>query len=220
MNVHSYFSPIFVKIGETMSSNDKRIDAYIAKSASFAQPILLHLRELIHQACPDVEETIKWGFPHFDYKGPFCSMASFKNHCAFTFWKGSLLNDPDNILDKNREESMGQFGKLTSLADLPSDKIIKGFIRQAMRLNEEGIKLPQKQKPAEKKELDVPEWFLEALRTNKKAFETFNNFSYSNKKEYVEWVTGAQQEETRNKRLKTTIEWLSEGKTRNWKYQR
>ena len=203
-----------------MSSKDKRIDAYIAKSASFAQPILSHIRTLVHRACPDVEETIKWGLPHFDYRGPFCSMASFKKHFAFTFWKGSLLDDPNNILDKNREESMGQFGKLISLADLPSDAVIEGFIKQAMRLNEEGIKLPQKPKLTEKKELEVPEWFLEALRKNKKANETFNNFSTSNKKEYVEWVMSAKQEETLNTRLKTAIEWLSEGKTRNWKYQR
>ena len=123
---------------------DSRIDAYIASSAPFAQPILNHLRNLVRKACPEVEETIKWGFPHFDHKGIMCSMAAFKQHSAFTFYKGDLLNDPHNALDKNRTESMGQMGKLTKISDLPSDEIMIDLIKQAMKLNEEGIKLPRK----------------------------------------------------------------------------
>ena len=103
-----------------------------------------HLRQLVHLACPDTEEKIKWGFPHFDYKGPICSMAAFKQHCAFTFWKGDLLSDPHKVLDKDRRESMGQLGKLTSLTDLPPDDILIALIKESMKLNEDGIKLPRK----------------------------------------------------------------------------
>lgn len=199
---------------------EPKIDEYIANSAPFAQPILSQLRKLVHEACPNAEERIKWGFPHFDYKGPMCSMAGFKQHCAFTFWKGNLLTDPHNILDKKREESMGHLGKLKSLSDLPSDAILIGFIKEAARLNDEGVKLPAKPKIVDKKELEIPSWFIDALKSNKKALETFENFSYSHKKEYLEWVMEAKREETRDQRLKTTIEWLAEGKSRNFKYEK
>ncbi len=130
---------------------EQRIDAYIAGSAPFAQPILNHLRNLVHIACPDVDETIKWGFPHFEYKGILVSMAAFKHHCAFTFWKGDLLSDPLGVMDKGRTQSMGQMGKLTSLSDLPSDEIMIDLIREAMTLNQQGNKLPRKPKSASKK---------------------------------------------------------------------
>lgn len=125
---------------------EPKIDAYIANAAPFAQPILNHLRQLVHRACPGAEEKIKWGFPHFDYKGMMVSMAAFKHHCAFTFWKGDLLSDPHQVLDKNRSESMGQMGKLTRLEDLPADDIMVALIREAMALNEAGVKLPRKAK--------------------------------------------------------------------------
>jgi len=198
---------------------EPRIDLYISRAEPFARPILKHLRDLIHSTCPDVHESIKWNFPHFDYQGPFLSMAAFKNHCAFTFWKGSLLKDPEGILDKKREQAMGQFGKISTLSDLPEDEIIIQFIQEAMLLNEEGVKLPSKPKPPADKKLVVPDWFMDALKSNKKAKEAFENFSYSHKKEYVEWVTEAKREETRLKRMQQTLEWLAEGKPRNWKYQ-
>lgn len=179
---------------------------------------MTHLRELVHTAVPEVEETMKWSFPHFDYKGIMCSTAAFKQHCAFNFWKSSLLSDPKKILTATGAEGMGHLGRITSLKDLPSDKDLIGFIKQAAKLNEEGVSLPKKSKPAEKKELVVPDYFMSALRKNKKALATFAGFSYSNKKEYVEWVTEAKTEETRNKRLTTAIEWMAEGKVRNWKY--
>jgi hypothetical protein len=119
------------------------IDQYIFHAAPFAQPILNHLRELIHIACPETEEKIRWGFPHFDYMGMLVSMAAFKKHCAFTFYKGDLMNDPYGVMDKGRSESMGQMGKLTSLEDLPSDEIMISLIREAMRLNDEGVRLPR-----------------------------------------------------------------------------
>ena len=125
-------------------NTEPRIDLYISSAAPFARPVMNHLRQLVHLACPDTEEKIKWGFPHFDYKGPICSMAAFKQHCAFTFWKGDLLSDPHKVLDKDRRESMGQLGKLTSLTDLPPDDILIALIKESMKLNEDGIKLPRK----------------------------------------------------------------------------
>ncbi len=202
-----------------MGKKDKRVDSYIEKSAAFAQPVLKHLRQLIHKVCPEVEEKMKWSFPHFDYKGSMmCSMAAFKQHCAFGFWKAQLMRDPKKIFAG--EEAMGHLGQIKSLADLPSDKILTEYIKEAMRLNEEGIKLPARTSATAKKELKIPGYFKKALSKNKKALTTFEGFSYSHQKEYVEWVTGAKTEETRDRRLATAIEWLSEGKIKDWKYVR
>ncbi len=205
-----------------LGTKDKRIDAYITKAQPFAQPILKHLRKLVHQACPEVEETIKWSFASFDYKGPFCSMASFKQHAVFGFWKSKLLKDPKGYLGERFNQggdAMGNLGRITNLDDLPPDNIIIDFIKQAKKLNDDGVKLPAKPKK-KKKELVIPDYFLGALKKNKKAFATFEEFSYSNKKEYVEWVTEAKTEETRIRRLETAVEWMAQGKVRNWKYVR
>jgi uncharacterized protein YdeI (YjbR/CyaY-like superfamily) len=202
-----------------MPQKNKRIDAYIAKSQDFAKPILKHIRELVHKACPDVQETMKWSFPHFEYySGTVCSTASFKEHCSFTFWKAKLMKDPHKIFPKVKE-SMGHLGKIKSVKDLPSDKIMIEYIKEAAKLNKDGVKVHSK-KPKEKKELVIPDYFTKALRKNKKALKTFNDFSYSHKKEYLEWITEARTEDTRNKRLSTTIQWLAEGKNRNWKYRK
>lgn len=200
----------------SMETFDTRIDAYIEKSADFAKPILKHLRELIHQASPEISETMKWSFPHFDYKGTICSMASFKQHCAFGFWKSSLLPDPHNLLNSETESAMGQFGRITCLADLPSDEIMSEYIRNAVILNETGVKLPQKRKsvPAST-ELEIPGYFVEGLSMNPLAQSTFESFSYSHKKEYLEWLEEAKTEETRLKRMATALLWLAEGKSRN-----
>ena len=204
-----------------MGKKDKAIDNYIAKSANFAKPILLHIRELVHEACPEVEEKMKWSFPHFDYKNEMmCSMAAFKQHAVFSFWKAALMKDP-MLLDNARSESaMGHLGRITSLKDLPPDKKMLGYIKEAMKLNELGIKLPSRTKSAEKKELIVPDYFSNAVNKNKKALLAFEKFPYSHKKEYVEWVTEAKTEETRNNRLATALEWMAEGKSRLWKYER
>ncbi len=155
-----------------MGKKDKRIDAYIAKSADFAKPILNHLRELVHKACPDVEETMKWSFPHFDYKGAMmCSMAAFKAHCAFGFWKAKLMQDYDKKMKKAGETAMGHFGRITKLSDLPSDSTLLNYIKEAARLNDEGVRLPAKPKAKKKKELNIPSYFLNALKKNKKALQ-------------------------------------------------
>ncbi len=199
-----------------MAKKDKRIDAYIANAEKFAQPVLNHIRELVHTACPDVEEKMKWSFPHFDYKGMMCSMASFKQHAAMSFWKAKMMSDPHKIF--NGDEAMGHMGRITKMSDLPSDKILLQYIKEAVKLNEEGIKLPAKPVSKANKEIIVPEYFVAALKKNKKAHSTFEAFSYSNKKEYVDWLTDAKTEETRNRRMADAVEWISEGKIRNWKY--
>ncbi len=201
-----------------MSAKDPRIDLYIYNAADFARPILLHLRELIHVACPDVEETIKWSFASFDYKGPMCSMASFKQHCAFGFWKASLMKDKTLIANAESESAMGHYGKITTLKDLPPDKKIIAHIKEAMMLNEKGIKLPPKKVTTRKKEIVAPDYFLKQLKKNKKALITFNSFSPSHKREYLEWIIDAKTDETKNRRMDKAIEWMSEGKSRNWKY--
>ena len=201
-----------------MPQTDKRIDAYILKSSVFAIPILEHLRTLVHKACPEAVETIKWGMPHFEYKDAIlCGMASFKQHCAFNFWKASIMDDPKGILETRGKTSMGHFGKIQSLGDLPPDKTIISYIKEAMKLNEQGVIVP-KAKPAGKKELIVPDYFTKELKKNKKALKTFNDFSYSNKKEYIEWITGAKTEATCDSRMATAIEWMAEGKIRHWKH--
>jgi uncharacterized protein YdeI (YjbR/CyaY-like superfamily) len=203
-----------------MVKKDKRIDDYITKSADFAKPILKHIRKIVHETCPDTEEKIKWGMPHFDYKEEMmCAMAAFKQHCVFGFWKGSLLSDPNKLISEQGNTAMGSFGQIKSLSDLPSDKILIKYIKEAMKLNDEGVKVARP-KPTEKKELKVPDYFKRALKNNKKAFDVFEKFSYSDKKEYVEWITEAKTEATREKRLETAIEWISEGKSRLWKYKK
>jgi uncharacterized protein YdeI (YjbR/CyaY-like superfamily) len=201
-----------------MSKKIKEIDAYISKSQPFAQPVLKHLRELIHKACPDVQEVMKWSFPHFDYKGMMCSMASFKEHCAFNFWKSSLMTDPTKVMKNRGEGAMGNFGRIQSLKDLPSDKIIFSYVKEAMKLNNDDVKIKVKPKSADKKELDIPDYFLKVLKKNRKALDFFNKSSYSFKKEYVMWITEAKTDSTRETRVNTSVEWISEEKPRNWKY--
>ena len=203
-----------------MATKSKQIDAYVAKSADFAKPILNHLRELVHKTCPDAEEKMKWSFPHFDYKNEMlCSMAAFKQHCSFGFWKAALMKDPVLLETAKSEAAMGHLGKITSLKDLPPDKKIIAWIKEAMKLNDERKKVV-KTKSVVKEELAVPGYFTAAVKKNKRAWATFETLAPSAKKDYVEWVTDAKTEETKNKRLAQSIEWMAEGKRRNWKYER
>jgi uncharacterized protein YdeI (YjbR/CyaY-like superfamily) len=203
-----------------MGKGDPRIDAYIAKSAEFAQPILNHIRVLVHTACPEVEEKMKWSFPHFDYRGEMmCSMAAFKQHCSFGFWKAPAMSDHTNF-SKSNELAMGSFGRIASLNDLPGDKTIISYVKEAMKLNDEGVKVVYRQKTQEKKPVRIPSYFASALKKNKKAFEMFEQFSPGKKRDYISWLIEAKTDETRNKRLETAVEWIAEGKSRNWKYER
>jgi uncharacterized protein YdeI (YjbR/CyaY-like superfamily) len=198
-----------------MPTTDPRIDAYIEKAGDFAKPVLIHLRTLVHETCPDVTETLKWSMPSFEYKGILCGFASFKEHCTLMFWKQSLLES--DAFPKNKT-AMGSFGRITSLKDLPSDKVLTGLIRQAMELNEKGVKVPKN--ATVRKDFIVPKVLLEELAKHEKAAENFDNFSPSARREYAEWIADAKSEATRDKRLATTIEWLSDGKRRNWKYEK
>ncbi|RYF89494.1 MAG: hypothetical protein EOO03_05930 [Chitinophagaceae bacterium] len=202
-----------------MEKYDNRVDAYIAKSADFAKPILIHLRDLVHRAVPEITETMKWSSPFFDYKGPVCQMAAFKQHCSFGFWSASLLTDPHKVLN-NDIIAAGNLGRLTSLADLPADDILIQYIQEAFDLNAKGEKTQiRKHNTGEKKELVAPDYFLAKLSEDINAMTNFEKFSPSQKKEYVEWVTEAKTDTTRDKRLKTALEWIGEGKTRHWKYK-
>jgi hypothetical protein len=195
-----------------MPTKDLRIDSYIADAQPFARPILKRLRRVIHEACPSVEETMKWSFPHFQYKGMLCSMAAFKEHCAFGFWNQSILDE-----DEQSNEAMGQFGRLTSVDDLPSDKVLASLVKKAAALNDAGIKPKREVKPR-KPLAKPPVYLVDALKKNQKARSSFDNFSPTQQREYIEWLTEAKTDDTRTRRLATAIEWMSEGKIRNWKY--
>ena len=196
-----------------MGTRDARIDAYIAKSAEFAKPILSQLRETVHEACPAVEEAWKWSHPHFMYHGMLCGMAAFKQHCTFGFWKGALVVGSGERV----EAAMGQFGRITRLTDLPPKPALVRFIKKAMQLNESGVKL-QRAAPRSRRPLSVPPELKRGLQRNERARTTFENFSPSHRREYIEWITEAKSDETRQGRLESAIKWMAEGKSRNWKY--
>jgi len=200
-----------------MGTRDPRFDAYIEKAAPFAQPILAHLREVVHAACPEVVEEMKWSSPHFTYRGMLAHMAAFKQHCAFGFWKGVLIVEEDG---GRGEEAMGQFGRITSLDDLPPDEVLTRHVHRAMELNEAGAKVPPRPTRHPRPDLPVPGVLTAALEANPAARAAFDGFSPSQRREYLEWITEAKSGATREKRLAQAVEWMAEGKSRNWKYQR
>ena len=197
-----------------MPAGDPRLDAYIDKAQPFAKPILRHVRKLVHQAVPGVQETMKWSFPHFEYHGLLCSMAAFKAHCAIGFWNASVLD----AVDRQRS-AMGQFGRITSKKDLPSDRAFLAMVRKAAALNEAGVK-PKRALRAPRPPVDVPDYLAAALKKNEKAHTAFDAFPPSHRREYIEWISEAKTDATRNRRLETAIAWIAEGKGRNWKYER
>ena len=198
-----------------MPTIDPRIDAYIANAPDFARPILEHARAIVHEACPQAEETLKWGMPTFVFAGGIlCGMAAFKQHATFGFWKHALV-----MGEGTGRTGMGSFGKMTSVRDLPPKKELVALVRKAMALNEQGVKTPQARKRLAPRALpSVPTDLAVALGENAAARETFEGFPPSQKREYVDWIEEAKREETRKKRLTQAIEWLAEGKPRNWKY--
>jgi uncharacterized protein YdeI (YjbR/CyaY-like superfamily) len=203
-----------------MPTKDKRIDAYIEKAQPFAKPILSHLRELVHKGCPDCEETLKWGMPSFVYNAKILAgMASFKQHAAFGFWNQKLMADPHNLFEAP-DTAMGSIGRLEDISDLPKDRIVLAYIRESMRVIDSGEKRAPKHPPREKKELVAPDYLTKALKKNAAARKHFELFSPSKKKDYIEWLTEAKTEATREKRLEQALEWIAEGKSRNWKYER
>ena len=195
-----------------MGKKDPRVDAYIAKAQPFAQPILKHIRKLVHKADPGIQETLKWGMPSFVHDGIVCNMAAFKNHCAFGFWKSKLILEP-------ADAGMGSFGKLVSRKDLPSDAKLVGYIKKAVKLNLADVKVPGRAK-RKAAPLRVPAYFSAALKRDARAAATFKALSTSHRNEYVDWISGAKQEATRAKRLATALEWLAQGKNYNWRYEK
>src|SRR3954467_4827830 len=189
-----------------MAKKDPRVDAYIAKAAPFARPILADIRDTVHAACPDVEEAMKWSFPSFMYKGMRCSMASFKQHAAFGFWKGSLVSGGPRSAD-----AMGHFGRLTKVSDLPSKKVLAALIAKAARLNEQGIKVARVKKAGPAKPATLPAELAAALKKNAKARSGYDALSPSHKREYIEWITEAKTDDTRARRLAQAIEWMAAG---------
>jgi uncharacterized protein YdeI (YjbR/CyaY-like superfamily) len=204
-----------------MANVDPRIDAYIRKSPDFAKPILEHLREVIHAGCPDLVETIKWSRPFFDYNGPLCGFAAFKAHCALHFWKGDLVLPTDT----QQRDAMGQFGRITSVADLPPKRALIAMVKQAARLNEEGVAAPWQEKRAKARTLQaakpvvVPQALAGALAKNRKARVAFDAFSPSHKREYIEWISSAKREDTRARRLTQAVAQIAEGKKQNWRHE-
>jgi uncharacterized protein YdeI (YjbR/CyaY-like superfamily) len=195
-----------------------QVDDYVANAAEFAQPILSHLRTLLHKTCPDLVEEIKWSIPHFDYKGEMmCILAAHTKHCSFTFWKESLMSDPRLRENPELKASKRFLGKITSQADLPPDRQLVAYIKEAMTLNEKGVKLAPR-KSTTPKEIEVPGYFAEQLAANPKARENFENKSASFRKEYLVWITDAKTEATRQKRVEEALAWIAEGKGRFWKY--
>ncbi|MFN8589023.1 MAG: YdeI/OmpD-associated family protein [Candidatus Eisenbacteria bacterium] len=200
-----------------MSVRDARITAYIARSRPFARPILTELRARIHAQCPGVVETLKWSFPHFLYEGEIlCSMAAFQQHCAFGFWKGALV---PGAKGEKSADAMGQLGRIASLADLPTKTTFARMVKAAMKLNEPATRTARPvTRPGTRAPIPVPADLKAALAKHAKARATWDGFAPSHRREYLEWITEAKRPATRAARLAQTLEWLAEGKARNWKY--
>lgn len=192
---------------------DPRVDSYIDRAAEFAQPILNHIRSIVHRACPDVREAIKWGMPFFTLRGKnLANMAAFKAHAAFGFWEGL------GVVSPKADEAMGHFGKITALDDLPADDELHALIRTVAKK----LETLSQSKPSAKKIVQVPqlpEDFSAVLVANPAAQETYDAFAPGNKRDYIEWITDAKRQATREKRINQAVDWMAKGKDRNWKYR-
>jgi uncharacterized protein YdeI (YjbR/CyaY-like superfamily) len=198
------------------------VDAYINNSEDFAKPILEHWRRLIHEHCPNAEEAIKWSLPHFEYNGDnMCVVASYKNHCSFTFLKAELMTAPRLKASKDLKPIQRFLGKISKISDLPPDDEFIAMLKEAMQLNEMGIRIKRDKPEADKpRVLVTPDYLLAALVSNPKAKEVFESKSNSFRKEYIIWITDAKTDETRQKRINEALEWIAEGKGRFWKHQK
>jgi uncharacterized protein YdeI (YjbR/CyaY-like superfamily) len=203
-----------------MKTFNPKVDDYIAGSADFAKPILEYLRVIIHEACPEVEEVMKWGLPHFDYKGDMmCILAAYKKHCSFSLFKAGLMNHPQLKENLQPGQKMGNMDRIRALADLPEKSVLVAYIKEAMALNEAGIK---KTKPKSEKTavIAIPDYFEEKLAANPLAREIFETRSASFRKGYLVWITGAKTEATRQTRIAQALNWIAEGKGRFWQYEK
>lgn len=195
-----------------MAKKDPRLDAYIAKAQPFAKPILKHLRGIVHEGCPQCEETIKWGMPAFTHHGIVAIIASFKAHCAFVLWKA------DDVSAETNRTAMGSLGRITSVADLPPKKTLIGYVKKRAELNAKGVKPSKPAGSRLKKPVRVPPELASALSKNARVRRQWEKFPPSHRREYAEWISGAKRAETKERRLKTALKQIAEGKPQNWKY--
>lgn len=198
-----------------MGQHDPRVDAYIAQAAPFARPLLERLRAQVHAACPTVEEAIKWSMPAFLYRGrQLASMAAFKQHATFGFWRGEA------VTGARQDGAMGQFGRLRTLGDLPDDARMRELVERAMGQVDAGGRTRRASRAAPRPLPDMPPALQAALDAQPRAREAFEAFPPSHRREYIEWIADAKREETRMRRLAQAIEWIAQGRSRNWKYER
>lgn len=201
-----------------MAQLNSKVDEYIAKSEDFAKPILEYLRQIIHETCPDATEDIKWGTPHYSYKGDhLCMIAGFKNHCSFSLYKAEFMTDKEIAESVKAGKKFGYMDKLKSISELPSKEVLVSLLKEAMTINEKGIK---KEKPVSDKPkvIETPDYLVEALNANKKAKEVWESKSDSYRKDYLVWIIDAKTDTTRQKRIEQSLEWIAEGKGRFWQY--
>ena len=201
-----------------MGKKDKRVDAYIEKAQPFAQPILKKIRKAFHDGDPQIEEALKWRCPAFIHNGIVGGMAAFKAHVNWGFWKASVMPDPLGLFKEGQEGPMGMT-RVTSVDDLPAHDVLVRYVREAVRLNNEGVKVPRTA-PKRKATFEVPPELEVALKKHKKAKGNFDAFSQSHQREYAQWIADAKQDATRKKRIEQAVEWITEGKPRNWKYMK
>ncbi|MEP6467420.1 MAG: YdeI/OmpD-associated family protein [Parafilimonas sp.] len=200
-----------------MENYNKEVTAYIAKMADFAKPILNHLREIIFRTCPDVEENIKWGTPHYSFKGDhLCMFGGFKQHCSFSLYKAELMKDKEIQESVKGGKKFGYMDKVKDISELPDSKILVAYIKEAMELNATGIAKPKPVKEKSAVEVVAPNAFLDALKKDKQATAIFESKSPSFRKNYIVWLADAKTEETRQKRVNQSLEWIAEGKDRFW----
>lgn len=197
-----------------MPTLDPRVDAYIDNAPAFARPILTELRARVHRACPDVVETIKWRMPSFEHHGLLAGMAAFKAHCTFGLWKDAVLRR-----EGEHATTLERAGCLRSRADLPPKAAFAKALKRAMALNAEGTALPRK-KAQKRAPIPMHPELKRALATTTRAKATFDALAPSHQREYLEWITEAKKDDTRARRIEQTVEWLTAGKKRNWKYER
>lgn len=204
-----------------MSQSSKQVDQYIKNAPEYAQPILVKIRKAFHKGCPELEETIKWGIPYFVCDGMLGGMAAFKKHVGFGFWRSNELDDPAGLFETGTgaKQSMCT-AKVHNLKELPTQKVLVDYVRRAVKLNRADSSKPKKKSPKKKITTRTPADLAALLKKNKPAKVTFDALAPSHKRDYIQWITEAKRDATRQQRLKTTIEWLAEGKRRNWKYER
>ncbi|MDR2234585.1 MAG: YdeI/OmpD-associated family protein [Chryseobacterium sp.] len=202
-----------------MEKYNAQVDEYIEKSPDFAKPVLNYLREIIHEACPEAEEAIKWKFPAFMYKGKIlCSITAFKHYCSLGFWLHQEMKTIKDLETTAEKSSMFSLGKITKMEELPSKSLLKKAVKEAMELTDMGVTM--KKAAPSKTETEIPDYFQSALKANQKAAQVFEKASPSFRKEYIKWIMEAKTEATRNKRMEQALEWIAEGKSRNWKYEK